>query len=280
MRNLLLFLFIFGGLYLWAKQSLPPKTDIVAPPGEIDARDLGSGALAPPSFRDEQIRVQLGEKSSSSGTAFSLGNGVWMSARHVVDGCERTFLLAGNGKWTWRQSMTASYQVSPNSDLAILRTNTGPPAFSLARSFDIKRRQSMFMVGYPQGKPGEVRGKLLGRGRALFASRKNNAEPVLVWAETGRSKGFTGTIGGISGGPAFDAEGRVIGVAVAEAVRRGRIYTAAPRSIQRAVRQWELPDMPLKPAGIFSRSNFTQQGKYLRAKGQVVKVFCLVENTR
>ncbi|VAV87154.1 hypothetical protein MNBD_ALPHA06-958 [hydrothermal vent metagenome] len=278
MRNLLLLVLILGGLYLWAKQIAPPVADIIAPSGQIDERDMGDGVLAPPSLRDERVWVELGEKGSSSGTAFSLGSGIWMSARHVVDGCDRTFLLTGGGQWTRRQSATASYQVSSDSDLAILRTNTGPPAFSLASSFDLKRRQSMFMVGYPQGKPGEVRGKLLGRGRAVFASRQNNAEPVLVWAETGRSKSFTGTISGISGGPAFDAQGRVIGVAVAEAVRRGRIYTAAPRSIQRAARRWKIPETLGKSAGVFSRSNFIEQGKYLRAKGRVVKVLCLVKD--
>jgi hypothetical protein len=35
----------------------------------------------------------------------------------------------------------------------------------------------------------------------------------------------------MSGGPTLDAQGRVIGVTIAESPRRGRIYTASPASI-------------------------------------------------
>jgi serine protease Do len=58
-------------------------------------------------------------------------------------------------------------------------------------------------------------------------------EPVLAWAEQGRTSGLRGSLAGISGGPAFSANGQVIGVTIAESARRGRIYTAAPTSILR-----------------------------------------------
>ena len=54
---------------------------------------------------------------------------------------------------------------------------------------------------------------------------------MLVWAETGRTKGLEGTLGGLSGAPALDAQGRVIGVTIAESPRRGRIYTTAPEVV-------------------------------------------------
>src|SRR5678815_5073598 len=56
-------------------------------------------------------------------------------------------------------------------------------------------------------------------------------EPVLVWAETGRTEGLQGSLGGLSGAPALDADGRVIGVTIAESPRRGRIYTTAPEIV-------------------------------------------------
>jgi serine protease Do len=55
---------------------------------------------------------------------------------------------------------------------------------------------------------------------------------VLVWAEVGRTDTLRGTLAGLSGAPALDSAGRVIGVTVAEAPRRGRIYTTAPETLK------------------------------------------------
>jgi serine protease Do len=55
---------------------------------------------------------------------------------------------------------------------------------------------------------------------------------VLVWAEVGRTDNLKGTLSGLSGAPALDSAGRVIGVTVAESPRRGRIYTTAPETLK------------------------------------------------
>ena len=55
----------------------------------------------------------------------------------------------------------------------------------------------------------------------MVRGRGARTEPVLVWAETGRTDGLKGTLGGLSGAPALDAQGRVMGVTIAEAPRRG-----------------------------------------------------------
>jgi len=275
MRNLFFYALVLAALYLAAVYRSPAPV-LVPPTGELDVRDLGSGAVPPPSVRDAVIHVQLGEATSSSGTAFAVGPGQWMSARHVVENCDRVFLLTENGNWRGGYVL-AQTQISGSSDLAILTADWLKQAFPLAATGDLQRNQSAFIVGFPQGKAGELHGKLLGRAQAVFAARRRMSEPVLVWAETGRSGGFTGSVGGISGGPAFDAVGQVIGVAVAETMRRGRIYTAAPRSITRAAANWDVVPQITQTAGVFSRSNFEEQGNYLRAVGRVAQVVCVVD---
>src|SRR6202012_3752819 len=74
-----------------------------------------------------------------------------------------------------------------------------------------------------------------GRENLVVQGRGARTEPVLVWAETGRTDGLTGTLGGLSGAPALDDRGRVVGVTIAEAPRRGRIYTTAPETTARAL---------------------------------------------
>ena len=69
----------------------------------------------------------------------------------------------------------------------------------------------------------------------MVQGRGARTEPVLVWAETGRTDGLKGTLGGLSGAPALDDQGRVVGVTIAEAPRRGRIYTTAPETTARTL---------------------------------------------
>ncbi|PHR58305.1 MAG: serine protease [Robiginitomaculum sp.] len=276
MRNLFLYFLVLVAFQMLARyrsSSADPKPPIV----ELNPDDLGAGAVRPPSRDDESVLVEGGgPRQSSSGTAFSLGNGVWMSAAHVAKDCDRTYILTGQGGWG-SDRVRAYSNISQRSDLSVLTTDWEKPAFVLASPRDLQRNQTAFFVGYPQGLAGEVTGKLVGRGRAIFAGRRHRAEPVLVWAITGRSKGMSGTVGGISGGPVFDARGQVIGVTIAETMRRGRLYSAAPRSIHKAVSKWGVKPKSPVAAGVFSQTDYADQGDYLRATGRVVKVICMVD---
>ncbi len=276
MRNLFLYFLVLVAFQMLARHRSTPS--VPAPPSvELDPDDLGAGAVRPPSRDDESILVEGGgPRQSSSGTAFTLGDGVWMSAAHVAQDCDRTYILTGQGSWSGDR-VRAYSNISQQSDLSVLTTDWEKPAFALANPRDLQRNQTAFFVGYPQGLAGEVTGKLVGRGRAVFAGRRHQTEPVLVWAITGRSKGMSGTVGGISGGPVFDARGQVIGVTIAETMRRGRLYSAAPRSIHKAIGKWGVKPETSVPAGNFSQTDYADQGDYLRATGRVVKVICMVD---
>jgi len=277
MRHLLLYALVLLAFYLLVRSRSQAPVPVLSPPaGELNEADLGVGKLAPPSRRDALITIRSTIKTSSSGTAFALGGGYWLSARHVVDGCSSLMLLAGNQSWG-AVRMRGQAVSSKTSDLALVQTKRTSPAFSFAEPKDIRQNQSGFLVGFPQGRVGEVQAKLLGRGRAVFSKRHSNSEPVLVWVETGRREGVKGTLGGISGGPIFDARGRVIGVIIAESLRRGRVYTAAPASIRRSLAIWGLNAQSADPAGVFTSDNYILQGDYLRQAGRVVKVLCKVD---
>ncbi len=280
MRTLLFLFLALVGYYALVVMFTASTASLNPPPPKaiLDIRDLGEGEVPPPSRFDPRIQVNLNPPGNSSGTAFAIAPKIWMTAAHVVNGCDRIYIL-NNGRWD-SSRIKAQAKSSTNTDLAILTTQMAKPGFSLAKVQDLHRGQSAFIVGYPKGNTGQVRATLIGRGHARFAARRHSPEPVLVWAETGRSKGLVGSIGGISGGPVFDALGRIIGVATAESARRGRVFTAAPRSLHSVVRKWRIDTAKAKPAGVFAAPSFDRTSNALRKNGRVVKVVCLVNKPR
>jgi hypothetical protein len=115
---------------------------------------------------------------------------------------------------------------------------------------------------------------LIGRENLVVEGRGARTEPVLVWAETGRTDGLKGTLGGLSGAPALDAQGRVVGVTIAEAPRRGRIYTTSPETTARtlAASGRSLSELPGAP---ISADNYGRVADDLRRNLRVAQVVCL-----
>ena len=94
--------------------------------------------------------------------------------------------------------------------------------------------------------------------------------------EVGRSEGLKGTLGGLSGAPALDTHGRVIGVTIAEAPRRGRIYTTAPETVQRLIDEAGAPLPAAQASGaLLTPQNYGQVAQTLRRDLRVAQVVCL-----
>lgn len=263
-------LFAVLGIVLWALFSgARDKADAPeAPPIEIIGNN---GSLLPqPHPYDEEILVQIGDAADSVGTAFSIDSkGLWMTARHVVDSCENVGLMYGGG----RVMPVLEVTKSDSSDIAILTTKRAPRSLEINPSEDLRLNQAGFHIGYPQGQPGEVSSRLLSRSRLITRGRYRNEEPVLTWAEMGRTRGLKGTLAGISGGPVFDVNGKIVGVTVAESPRRGRIYTAAPESLARALNAKEL-SAPTSDNFTVGTGTYGQEADRLRRELSVVKVIC------
>jgi serine protease Do len=194
------------------------------PPPPKSSEPLGE-ALGPASPFDPSVVVDVPARAGpAAGTAFSVARtGMWLTARHVVEGCRKAVVIVGPDT-----GVEVKIRLDPRGEVAVLSSEGGAAPLPLALSEPLRRGQRAFHPGFPQGAPGEASSRLLGRENLVVRGLGARTEPVLVWAETGRTEGLKGTLGGLSGAPALDSQGRVVGVTIAESPRRGRIYTTAP----------------------------------------------------
>ncbi len=238
------------------------------------APHVEAGPLLPaPDPFDEEVLVQIGEAENGIGTAFAINkSGVWLTARHVVDGCANVGLVVGDG----RIASVDKVDISKTSDLALLYTDRAPRALTLDLDRKLRIGEIGYHVGFPQGNSGEATSQLLARSRLVTHGRYELDEPVLSWSETGRSEGVDGTLAGMSGGPVFDAGGAVIGVTVAESARRGRIYTEAPDAIRDFLEDRGLV-APGGDARPLAAETYTRESDRLRREMAVVEVICRVD---
>ncbi|MEQ1617162.1 MAG: serine protease [Terricaulis sp.] len=241
-------------------------------PEALPGQNQAGAFLPPPSDFDPQVLVEVGPVATSMGSAFAISeDGWWLTARHVVDGCKRVGLVVSRGA----AAPVHEVKRSLSADLALLRTDSAPTPLALdtsERHFQVGQRA--FHIGFPQGRGGEAYSRLIGRETLVATGRYNVQEPVLAWAERGRTSGVRGTLAGMSGGPTLSASGQVIGVTVAESARRGRIYTAAPSSILRLLRVEQVRATG-EPAPRLSPENYGQEADDLRRSLAVAQVVCV-----
>lgn len=238
-------------------------------PVPVDAAPL----LPAPDPFDERVLVQVGDAEDGVGTAFAINkSGAWLTARHVVDGCEHVSLAVGDGRLVPVDEVRASRE----SDLALLITDRAPAQMPIDFGRKLTVGEPGYHVGFPQGRPGEASSRLLARSRLVTRGRYTTEEQVLAWSESDRSEGIEGTLSGMSGGPVFDRDGVVIGVTLAENPQHGRIYTATPDSISRFLDEQGLiaPGSEVHP---LAASTYAREADLLRDERAVVKVLCRVE---
>ncbi len=160
------------------------------------------------------LNTKSKRNQSGSGTAFYVGKNTWITARHVINECSAVYLKDGSNK-----KFVEKILIHPNSDLALFKFN----------SFDIKNfnisskiSETAFSSGYPAGNPGDASLQLLGF-MAMEARSYNILEKHSIYAVLDKNPKNLISFGGLSGGPAFDENGFINGVVVAEFKRRGLI---------------------------------------------------------
>jgi len=219
---------------------------------------------------DPNLLVETKPRQSGTGTAFSIDNeGSWLTARHVVDGCDEVGLVTGPGTGV----RVDEVEISPQTDTAILRTKWKRPP--LTPDFVETRRYNElgYFFGFPQGEPGDVIGSLIGRNQMITRGRYNTREAVFAWAETRRSRGLTGSLGGLSGAPVLDKDGELIGIVTAESARRGRIYTVVPSNMTGLVPA----QAKRRKTTALGLENYGRQADGFRRDRRIAQVVCLVD---
>ena len=263
--------------YLDSEEDVPsirrPQVSQLVPKGQ---QPQASGPVLPKASRhDPLFKIKTGEKSNSTGTAFAVrDDGIWITARHVVDGCDKVGLVTEP-----RRAIRVSRVLPhPRADMAMLWTRRIVPPLAISDA-PLRVRQKGFHFGFPQSDPGQVTSTLLGRRNMRTTGRYRHTEPVIAWAELRRVP-MTESLGGISGGPVINANGKIVGVTVASSKRRGRVYTTAPISMDQLFSQAKIKPNGLPSAGLNTSpadSNFIDYGTALRRQLTVAQVICRIE---
>ena len=241
------------------------------PPPELSAAEEGA-VLGPVSPFDPSVYVEVGGAPQPGlGTAFAIDDqGVWLTARHVVDGCSQAAVVVGRAR-----GVNAEVTIDPRADIAYLRTAGGPEPLPSGLKEPLRRGERAFHLGFPGGSPGEATSRLLGRETLVVMGRGARSEPVLAWAETGRTEGLDGSLAGLSGAPALDAEGQIVGVTIAESPRRGRIYTTSPETLLATLAAARTAPPPGALDTPLTAENYGRVADDLRRQLRIARVVCL-----
>jgi S1-C subfamily serine protease len=251
------------------EETAPPSLSD-APPPERVRRPLPEAAPNDPLISVEAESLKPGE--IALGTSFPIATGVWLTARHVANGaCNRVILIV-NGR---KASAQIAY-LHPQADLALLRTaNASGPALPLATG-DVEQNETGYTFGYPKEKLGATKDRLMGRSRMQLSGEINGTGPVLTWAEVARYPDDLPALSGMSGGPVFDGEGKIIGIMVATSVRRGRIHTVAPEILRATAQAFALSDAAEPVSEVAAQNvSLSDTASALSKSSRIVPTYCI-----
>lgn len=259
-----------------------PRRPLPPPGTQPEARqnfDLRRGAAGP--VQRWLLQADT-DRTRSTGTAFAIADGLWLTARHVVDQCDSVWLIKP-GKKIRPDQKVRGVVLHPGADIALLQLPLRAPLMqTVTTDYYPARSANGFHLGYPGGDPGDVFSLFMGDSAATIRGRGAATFPIQVWAAKEIPARLT-SLGGLSGGPAFDETGRVIGVTIAESPRRGRVATtqatlsAEMIELAGASRQFSIDARKADPVRNLTPSTYREKGDALRADLSVVQVYCHVK---
>ncbi len=137
------------------------------------------------------------------GTAFSVAEGYWLTAWHVLEG--KDFVLLGpveRGRWVRADVV----KTDPRLDLVLLKSRVNRPALPMARWQDVPVGLEVSVIGFPQPR---VQGlsKKITQG-IINGNRSDRNESI----DTGYFQFSAEVAMGNSGGPVLAPDGTVVGM--------------------------------------------------------------------
>ena len=222
------------------------------------------------------IIEETGRQGPSTGSAFSVSSkGYWLTARHVVEGCDRIYIQTGIREALRVERTT----VHPQADVALIVTDGAPEGLAVAISR--MRTRDSFSIGFPQGIPGAVHGRYLGEMTLRHKGRQGYRERVNAWSIVSVVPRNFASLGGLSGGAVIDGGGRIVGIVQAEQPRRGRFMTAKPEAY-RQIFEMAGVTIPVTSQAVsradISEANYETRARQLITTLRVAKVFCDVRS--
>jgi serine protease Do len=269
MPDWLIYAVVVAGL-LAAAIGRQERADAPPPPPPVEGEEAVPLSPTGP-FADEEVTRLADRRRVEVGTAFSVGeSGRWLTARHVVAGCDRVALIVAEGR-----GVLARVATDRANDLALLQTDGGAPGLAVASNPHLESGDRAFHPGFPGGRPGEATSRLLGIETLPGQRRGERPMNVLAWAQSGRTMGVGGSLAGLSGAPVIDARGMVIGMTLAEQPRRGRIYTTLPQTLAHSLAKAKLAPAGAPIGDAVTTENYFRIADALRRDLRVAQVICL-----
>jgi serine protease Do len=247
------------------------REDANAPPAPPPLAAGEGAVLARASPIDPAVLVRVRARSGpDAGVAFSTADsGVWLTASQTLAACAHPAVMVGD-----TEGEVTRVAAGPSGPVAVLTTPAGAPALPLATG-RLRGGELAYAAGYPRGRPGELALRLLGRATLDQRGRGTPGLPVLAWAELGRTEGLTGVLPALPGSPVLDGEGRVVGLALAEAPRRGLVYTTTPEALASALAAAKTPRAPQAAGAVITPDNYGLAADDLRRAMRIAPVACV-----
>jgi len=247
------------------------RSDAPPAPPQPGVGEMALFATLTPFSATSIINLPIDNQKIMKGTAFSVGSsGEWVVARDSVAGCTHPFLnIGGNLGVPFR-----TRDIPGHDGFVIAMTEGAGRPLPLAIPADVKPGVRGFMPGFPGGEVGEATARLIGRTVMDRPKRFQRPEPVLAWAQAGRTVGIKGDLNQLLGAPVLDEHSRVMGVVLQEKPRRGRIYSTVTET---AAALASVPDRKpdYESEATITKRNYGIVSDTLRREFRVAQVGCI-----
>lgn len=164
-----------------------------------------------PYFLDDatitQVTCPTGDDGAWLGTAFYLGNGKWMTARHVIRDEDSRDKHLFPACYVGGKKITVTEVGIGFRDYAIFTADIYPQYRAILSCNGFSQSLHYYATGYAEGNPWPVTQRLVGSGSNSLEPGVGNNEALLRGASTE----------GMSGGPVSDDDGVVVGLVSAGA---------------------------------------------------------------